>query len=86
VWTTEAKGSTEVGVFSPVFSLRALSFSLCPYSHLLSPFSSPVDLDSVTFAGNTALHWAARNGHLDVVNALLDGGARLLKLTLLSAT
>ena len=61
-------------------------FPSLPVITLTLIFSSPVDLDSVTFAGNTALHWAARNGHLDVVNALLDGGACLLKLTLLSAT
>lgn len=45
---------------------------------LSHPPQNPVQLTLINqqnSAGNTALHWAALNGHLDCVKVLLDAGA-----------
>ena len=36
-----------------------------------------IDLNALNSAGYTALHWAARNGHTDVVKLLVNKGAKL---------
>ncbi|KAL8801793.1 MAG: hypothetical protein Q9200_006817 [Gallowayella weberi] len=47
--------------------------------HLLPPTASalfhPTNLNLPNFSGNTPLHWAALNGHLDAVKILIGAGA-----------
>ena len=41
------------------------------------PELSPAEVDATTYAGETALHFAAEGGHLNVCGVLIEAGARL---------
>lgn len=44
-------------------------------SYLLLPSSTSLNVNLQNLAGNTPLHWASLNGHLDAVKALIGAGA-----------
>lgn len=68
---------TDISVlFHPAHPRHALiTNSIDTLNALLAIISSGIDLDRKNAAGNTALHWAALNGHLAVVQALVKAGA-----------
>ena len=66
-------------IADPAPILRKAFFQACILGHAAIARRLAIGLESVDFApqrGQTALHWAAYHGHLDVVRFLVEAGAR----------
>ena len=46
-----------------------------PPAHGAVPGEQGADVDALDIGDNTALHWAAMRGHVEIVNFLLQNGA-----------
>ena len=59
---------------------------LAGWAQVRAAITSGEDVDGVDIGRSTALHWAARKGHLGVATVLVSKGASLMKKTKLGKT